>query len=91
MNGPKSMRFDSIRRDVTTVWNSLDPEYTKAKRGWLALQGARGVAQFNWRGIGIPQATGRPKLDGYTLAQGVNPRKSMALSRITNARYGTLG
>jgi hypothetical protein len=59
--------WDSIRRDVTTVWSSLDPEYAKTKRGWLALQGARGVAQFNRRGIGIPQATGRPKLDGYTL------------------------
>jgi hypothetical protein len=59
--------WDSIRRDVTTVWTSADPEYTKAKRGWLALQGARGIAQFNWRGIGIPQATGRPKIDGYAL------------------------
>ena len=60
--------WDSIRRDVTTVWTSKDPEHTQAKRGWLALQGARGIAQFNWRGIGIPVATGRPKLERDLLA-----------------------
>lgn len=62
-----SFVWDSIRRDVTTVWTSKDPEHTRANRGWLALQGARGLAQFNYRGIGFPRATGRPKLDGHAL------------------------
>jgi hypothetical protein len=62
-----SFVWDSLRRDVVTVWTSKDPEFTKANRGWLALQGARGVAQFNWRGIGFPRATARPKLDKHSL------------------------
>lgn len=62
-----SFVWDSIRRDVTTVWTSGDPEFPKAKRGWLALQGARGVAQFHWRGIGFPVATARPKLSGHAI------------------------
>jgi hypothetical protein len=62
-----SFVWDSIRRDVTTVWSSGDPEYPQAARGYLALQGARGVAQFQRRGIGFPLATGRPKLNGHTV------------------------
>lgn len=66
---PTAMSFvwDSLRRDVVTVWTSRDPEHTQATRGWLALQGARGVAQFQRRGIGFPTATARPKLAGNTL------------------------
>lgn len=63
-----SFVWDSIRRDVASVWTSGDPEYPKASRGYLALQGARGVAQFQRRGIGLPRATARPKLDGHTLS-----------------------
>ena len=65
--GFMSFVWDSAKRDVTTVWTSGDPEFPKAKRGWLALQGARGIAQFQRRGIGFPLATGRPALGGYTL------------------------
>ncbi|MDE2102663.1 MAG: hypothetical protein KGL39_35795 [Patescibacteria group bacterium] len=66
---PSSLSFvwDSLRRDVVKVWTSRDPEFTKARRGWLALQGSRGVAQFNWRGIGIPVSTGRPQLGAHHL------------------------
>ncbi len=59
--------WDSCSRDVVVVWRSGDPEYPQASRGWLALQGARGPAQFNWRGIGFPRLTARPKLEGHTL------------------------
>jgi hypothetical protein len=66
---PEAMSFvwDSARRDVSTAWLAKDPEFTRATRGWLALQGARGITQFQRRGIGFPVATGRPKLDGKSL------------------------
>jgi len=63
----KSFVWDSMRRDITTVWNSRDPEFGNASRGWLALQGARGIAQFNWRGIGLPTATAKPRLVGHSV------------------------
>lgn len=66
---PGSMSFvwDSLRRDVATAWTAKDPEFTRVSRGWLALQGSRGVAQFHRRGIGFPVATGRPRLEGREL------------------------
>jgi hypothetical protein len=66
---PTAMSFiwDACRRDVLAVWSSKDPEYPATSRGWLALQGARGVAMFMRRGIGFPAATARPKLANHTL------------------------
>ncbi len=66
---PTAMSFvwDSCRRDIVTVWTSRDPEHVRASRGWLAMQGARGTAQFMRRGIGFPVATGRPKLTHHEL------------------------
>ena len=66
---PDSLSFvwDSARRDVTVVWKAGDPEHPQASRGWLAMQGARGVAQFQRRGIGFPVATARPKLAAHML------------------------
>lgn len=66
---PNCMAFvwDSLRRDVTQVWKAGDPEFPKASRGWLALQGSRNITQFNRRGIGFPRSTARPKLEGHTL------------------------
>lgn len=82
--------FDSARRDVETVWKSGDPEFPKAKRGWLALQGARGVAQFQRRGIGCPVATARPKLAGHTLTlkwdRAIGP-VVLALGKLDGGRY----
>jgi len=63
-----SFVWDSARRDCTTAWTSRDPEFPTASRGWLAMQGTRGFAQFRRRGIGFPPATARPKLAGHTLA-----------------------
>ena len=39
---PTAMSFvwDSVRRDVQTVWTSKDPEHPQASRGWLVMQGA---------------------------------------------------
>jgi hypothetical protein len=54
IQGFHSFVWDSIRRDITQVWVSKDQEFNNASRGWLALQGARGIAQFNHRGIGFP-------------------------------------
>lgn len=62
-----SFVWDSARRDVTTVWQAKDPEHTRAARGWLAMQGARGVAQFMRRGIGFPIATARPKFSRHEI------------------------
>src|SRR5262245_40933716 len=65
---PQSLSFvwDSARRDVAAVWTAADPEHPRATRGYLALQGARGIAQFARRGLGFPLATARPKLAGHT-------------------------
>lgn len=63
----QSFVWDSCRQDVESVWRSLDPEFTKAQRGYLALQGARGLALFMRRGIGCPVQSARPKLVGDTV------------------------
>lgn len=52
--GFHSFVWDSVRRDITQVWTAKDPEFNNASRGWLALQGSRGIIQFNHRGIGFP-------------------------------------
>lgn len=62
-----SFVIDSARRDIQTAWTARDPEYPRATRGWLTLQGARGSARFARRGIGHPVATARPQLNGYRL------------------------
>lgn len=58
-----SFVWDSARRQVVTRWQAKDPEFTRASRGWLVLQGARGVAEFRGVGIELPQATARPRLE----------------------------
>lgn len=60
--------FDSARQDITVAWNALDPEITKATRGWLTMQGERGFAQFRRRGIGLPATTAKPELHNHTLS-----------------------
>ena len=57
-----SFVWDSARRQVVTRWTAKDPEFPRAGRGWLILQGVRGVAEFQRVGIEFPQATARPKL-----------------------------
>lgn len=65
--GAMSFVWDSARRDLDTRWKSKDPEFPSVGRGWLTLQGARALAQFNGIGIGFPRATAAPKLEGHTL------------------------
>lgn len=62
-----SFVWDSARQDATSVWTSKDPQFTKGSRGYMALQGVRGIAKFQRRGIGCPVATARPKLSSNTL------------------------
>lgn len=66
---PNMMAFalDSARRDIYAAWQAQDPEFPKATRGYLALQGLRFAGQFRKRGIGIPTATGRPVLEGRSI------------------------
>ncbi len=62
-----SFVLDSARRDLQSAWTARDPEFPQTTRGWLTLQGARGCARFQNRGIGCPVVNGRPKLNGRTL------------------------
>ncbi len=62
-----SFVWDSARRQVWTRWTAKDPEFTRAGRGWLVLQGARGLAWFRGVGIELPQATARPSLEKHSL------------------------
>jgi hypothetical protein len=64
---PSLMSFvwDSLRKDVSSLWTSRDPKI-KATRGWLVLQGGRGIALFQRRGIGFPSQQ-NPKLDQHNL------------------------
>ena len=89
---PGSMSFvwDSARRDVQTIWSSGDPEFPRASRGYLALNGARNLAQFQRRGIGFPVVTARPKLNGHTLLlnwdHNIGPVE-LSLPRLDGGRY----
>jgi len=53
---------DSVRRDIESALKRKDPEFPKASRDWLTLNGARGIGQFKRLGIACPVATARPKL-----------------------------
>jgi hypothetical protein len=60
-----SFVWDSLRGDVSSRWKARDPEITKATKGWLVLQGARGLSMFTRIGIGFPSAVARPKIEGH--------------------------
>jgi hypothetical protein len=66
--GPAWLSFvwDSLRATCWDFWKAKDPELG-AQRGWLALQGARRLAQCAYIGIQFPQATARPKLDSNSV------------------------
>ena len=42
---------DSVRRDIESALKRKDPEFPKASRDWLTLNGARGIGQFKRLGI----------------------------------------
>lgn len=56
---------EAIHRDVSDRWKSKDPEITKAGRGFLVLQGERGMARFQH--IGMPFKNTVPKLSGHSI------------------------
>lgn len=81
--------WNQAQRDISSVWNSCDPEFPTASRGWLALQGTRGIAQFRRRGIGI-SSNGGPKLHEHTLSlkwDRVIGRVDFKLPRLDSGRY----
>lgn len=65
--GALSFVWDSARRDVEAAWRAPDPQFPKARRGFLCLQGAREGTRFARRAIGFPVATARPQLHGHEL------------------------
>lgn len=52
----------SIRGDIYSALKRKDPEFVKASRDWLTINGIRGIGWFKRLGIGCPVATARPKL-----------------------------
>ncbi len=58
---------DGLRDFVFQRWKAGDPEFPKASRGWLTLQGSRGLGQFNNAAISFPQLTARPKFEGHVI------------------------
>ena len=38
--------WSALQREVSSHWRAKDPEFTKASKGWLILQGVRRMAQF---------------------------------------------
>jgi hypothetical protein len=61
-----SFVWDSLRTTVSQRWQARDPSI-KATRGYLVDQGARSLGFFRNIGIGFPQATGRPKIEGHSI------------------------
>lgn len=61
-----SFVWDSLRGDVSTVWKAKDPSLPSLTKGWLLLQGARGIALFQKRGIGFPPQQ-KPEIAQHSL------------------------
>ena len=61
-----SFVWDSLRTTVSQRWIARDP-LIKATRGWLIDQGARSLGYFRGIGIGFPQATSHPEIDGHVI------------------------
>lgn len=57
---------EAIHRTVSSRWRSPDPEFPKAKKGWLVLNGARKFGGFMHAGIEIKNTI--PKLENRHIA-----------------------
>jgi len=53
--------WDNLRKDVESCFNSHDPEFTKATRGWLIEQHRRNLASFQRKGLAILWAKSHEK------------------------------
>jgi transposase len=87
---PSLMSFvwDSLRKDVSSLWLARDPKI-KATRGWLVLQGARGMALFQRRGIAFPSQQ-NPKLNQHNLTlkwDSVIGPVEFSLKKLDGGRY----
>ena len=58
--------WDSLRRKVWSLWQAKDPQFQKAARGWLVLQGVRRLPVMNGIGIETPAVYVR-KLDHHSV------------------------
>lgn len=84
-----SFVWDSARRDVSSRWLARDPELN-ATRGWLTIQGARGLAFFNRIGIGCPMATARPSFYDHNISLKFDQfvgYVEFKISKLDNGRY----
>ena len=61
-----SFVWDELRANVESRWKAKDPEFTKANRGYLSLNGVRRLAVFAGLGIGFPAASARPRLESHS-------------------------
>lgn len=59
----KSIVPESVHIAVSERWRAPDPEFPKAKRGYLTLNGARAFANFRRRGITLKHKV--PKLEPH--------------------------
>ncbi len=63
----KAFVFDGMRASVYSRWKAPDTEFPKAQRGFMSLQGARGVAQFQRIGISMARQTAKPLLEKHSI------------------------
>jgi hypothetical protein len=84
----RSDAADCARDDIVKAWQSGDPEFPKATRGWLCLNFARRVALFN--GIGLPVRAKSMKLNDHGLSISLTAGEWMdvKLGKMDGSRYG---
>lgn len=66
---PSAMSFvwSQMAREVKTVWRAKDPQYGKADRRYLVVNGARHAATFNQRGIPLKQPDSKLEIDQHKI------------------------
>ena len=84
----RSDAADCARDDIVKAWQSGDPEFPKATRGWLCLNFARRVAFFN--GIGLPVRAKSMKLSdhGVSLSLTAGEWLDVKFAKLDGSRYG---
>jgi transposase len=79
---------EAIHIDVSNVWKAKDPEFVKASRGYLQIQGARRLTKFD--GIGISIKNTVPKLKDHSVFvkwDSVMGEVELRLGKLDGSRY----